>query len=280
MSDSGSPAIHASEIEFVSQIIRQAGKLALDMRQGVAVMEKAPGDFVTDADKAVSRMLVGALSGRFPGDLIVSEEGDRQQASPHRTWLIDPIDGTDHYMRNSQQFSVMVGILIDGVPRYGWVYVPTEQILYSGGPSMGAFKQHGDDLPMPIPASEPLSYRETKRIIIGRKDARMRPWLERMTNITIRQVGSIGVKVCWVIDDRADVVAQLHGRMKVWDTAGPAALALGAGLEVGTGAELKEELPFPQVYDPSTFEQRFPVVIGKPGSLDWSRQFLMREPAI
>ncbi|MGH9552500.1 MAG: 3'(2'),5'-bisphosphate nucleotidase CysQ family protein [Terriglobales bacterium] len=273
------PCVHATEIDLVCDLARRAGKLALEMRAGVAVMEKAPGDVVTAADKAVSRLIVSELSERFPGDLIVSEEGDRQQASSNRTWLIDPIDGTDHYVKNSKQFSVMIGVLFEGYAGYGWVYKPVEDMLYFGGPGLGAFRQIGESIPEPLAAAEPLAGREYKRLIIGRRDARMRPWLERMPDVTLRQVGSMGVKVSWILEDRADLVAQMHGRMSVWDTCAPAAIALGAGLEVGSGNDLQPTLPFPKTFEPDTFVQSFPIVIGVPGTLKWARDFLLHEPA-
>jgi 3'-phosphoadenosine 5'-phosphosulfate (PAPS) 3'-phosphatase len=91
-------------------------------------------------------------------------------------------------------------------------------------------------------------------------------------------VGSIGVKVIWVLEDRADIVAQLHGRMSVWDTAAPWAIALGAGCEAGAGDDLESRIPFPDVYEPATFKHAFPIVIGRPGTLDWCRKWLMTEP--
>jgi 3'(2'), 5'-bisphosphate nucleotidase len=270
-------SLDQADINFVSNLAVEAGRMALDMRQRIQVSEKAPGDYVTDADQAVSRLIVSSLCRRMPGDLIVSEEGDRQQARSHRTWLVDPIDGTDHYMRNSRQFSVMIGLLVDGEPAYGWVYQPTEEILYFGGPGSGTFMQKINCDPAAVVVSERLDQQKVKRIIIGRRDSRNRPWLANMNDLRLFQVGSMGIKVIFVLEDRADMVAQLHGRMNVWDSAGPAAIALGAGLEVGSGPELAPHLPYPDVFDESTFRQQFPIVIGRPGTLAWAREFLMKE---
>jgi 3'(2'), 5'-bisphosphate nucleotidase len=267
-----------ADIDFVCNLAVEAGKVALSMQKGVHVSEKAPGDYVTDADKAVSRLIVAALAQRMQDDLIVSEEGDRQQARSQRTWLIDPIDGTDHYMKNSRQYSVMIGLLVDGNPHFGWVYEPTEEKLYFGGREHGAFKQEGNRSAEPLAPMEHLSKQEVKRIIIGRRDARNRPWLEPMSSLRLFQVGSVGVKVIFVLENRADMVAQLHGRMNVWDSAGPAALALAAGLEVGSGDALSDGLPYPELFEESTFRQTFPIVIGRPGTLEWARQYLMQEP--
>jgi 3'-phosphoadenosine 5'-phosphosulfate (PAPS) 3'-phosphatase len=249
------------------------------MRAGVSVSEKAPGDLVTTADRALSKLIVGALSQRMPNDLIVSEEGDRQQIASARTWLIDPIDGTDHYVRNSRQFSVMIGLVIEQVPVFGWVYQPTEQVLFFGGPSYGTHVQRQEQAPVPVKVHGQLKDPAATRLIIGRGDARRRPWLEGMPGLTMKAVGSMGVKVIWILEARADVVAQMHGRMSVWDTAGPAAIALGAGLQVGTGDDLSEDLKFPNTYDTATFKQGFPIVMGVPGTLEWARKCLLKQPS-
>jgi len=260
--------------------VKEAGTLSLQMRSDLSVSEKGPGDFVTDADRALSKLLVFKISQRMPGDLIVSEEGDRQQAASRRTWLIDPIDGTDHYLhKKSDQFSVMVGLVLDGVPAYGWVCQPARNIIYHGGVGFGAFVQVGDAAETRLADLESIISRDTKRIIIGRRDSRNRPWLRDMTDVSTMAVGSVGVKVIWVLENRADIVAQMHGLMSVWDTAAPAALALGAGMEVGTDEELKP-LRFPAVYDASTYKQRFPVVFGRPGTIEWSRKHLMTKPSL
>lgn len=263
-----------SDIQFVSHLAKRAGQVALSMRANLNVSEKAPGDVVTDADRAISKLIVDALAERFPDDLIVSEEGDRHKANSQRAWLIDPIDGTDQYVGNSDQFSVMIGLLEAGKPAYGWVFQPTKHRLYCGGPGQGAWLDAGDEAVKPVSAVGGLDEREQIRLIIGKRDSRSRPWLAEMPQVTMRFVGSMGVKVIWVLEERADVVAQLHGKMSVWDTAGPAALALGAGLEVVSGDFFQAGLAFPERFEPATYRQAFPIVVGRAGTLAWSRRYL------
>src|SRR6185437_14481709 len=94
------------DINFVNDLSRAAGKLALRMRADAVISEKSgPRDFVTDADVACSQLIVEKLKTRFPQDSIISEEdsADGAQTSfdpaasstAERTWMIDPIDGTE-----------------------------------------------------------------------------------------------------------------------------------------------------------------------------------------
>ena len=126
-----------ADIDYVSDLTQEAGALAASMREGVFIEEKTgPDDKVTAADFTLSKLLVTNLHKRFPNDKIVSEEDDAKDGFTNRLWLIDPIDGTDNYIRNDGQWSVMVGLLIDLKPVFGWVMAPANMTLYFGGPHM------------------------------------------------------------------------------------------------------------------------------------------------
>ena len=131
------------DIEYVSNLAILAGKRAAEMWEGVVVQEKGdPHDKVTAADYELSRMIVGALSQRFPKDIIVSEEDDahKRDSTDDRVWLIDPIDGTENYISNDGQYAVMIGLLIESQPVFGWVYAPAIRTLYFGRPQFGAWR--------------------------------------------------------------------------------------------------------------------------------------------
>ena len=215
---------------------------------------------VTAADLALSHMIVGALTERFKGDQIISEEGDKpaSQQAKSRQWLIDPIDGTQNYIMGDGQYCVMVGLLVDGAPAYGWVFAPATGKLYHGGPGLGSYSNavHYNSV-------APLSSCETVRLLMGSRDRKAHPWVLDLPGVSIVKTGSVGLKVGLILDDLGDVFIHLSGKLKVWDTAGPAAIALGAGMEVGTagGGTLQFYLP-----DVSHKES---VVMGRPGTLAW-----------
>ena len=84
------------------------------------------------------------------------------------------------------------------------------------------------------------------------------------------KTGSIGLKVAKVLDREADVFVHLSGKLKTWDTAGPAAVALGGQLDVGRLDG--DGLP----YDLSNVRQECSVIMGRPGALLWARKHLER----
>jgi 3'(2'), 5'-bisphosphate nucleotidase len=243
------------------------------MREGVAIAEKSgPQDKVTAADLALSKLITEELIERFPDDVVISEEDSHPTEcnSKDRIWLVDPIDGTDNYIRNDGQYAVMIGLLEGMTPVFGWVYAPVPDLLYFGGPKFGAWvSRHGAEA-YQIDELLPLGSTGTTRVMMGFRDRKNHPWVTELPEVEWVKSGSVGLKVGKILDGAADMFIHLSGKLKVWDTAGPVAIALGAGLEIGRLDVDGLDFPLPNV------EHQCSVVIGRTGSLLWSRNTLIR----
>lgn len=60
---------------------------------------KQDGSVVTRVDKEIEASIVTYVRGRFPEDSIVREEGEGYVGSSDFVWHIDPIDGTNNFLR-------------------------------------------------------------------------------------------------------------------------------------------------------------------------------------
>ena len=259
------------DIQFVADLAIRAGKLAVEMRDTVDVKHKTgPNDLVTCADIALSKLILQELSLRFPDDQIISEEEPPGKATANgRTWLVDPIDGTDNYVRNDSQYAVMIGLLLNGNAEFGCVYCPPLDYCYYGGNQFGVYKIEGLQAPRLVRHSFPANMAPPVRLMMGWRDRKKNPWIKDLPDINWLESGSIGVKVAKVLNDEADVFVHLSGKLKLWDTAGPVAIALGAGLEVGTMKDDELSFPLPEIAHGTV------VIIGRPGSLAWTRKTLV-----
>lgn len=145
-----------SDIEFVRKLAIRAGQSAIQLRDGVTVKEKSgPDDPVTSADIELSKILVEGLRQRFSSDEIISEEDKTHPSSiaNSRVWLIDPIDGTKNYISRNGQYSVMLGLLVNRKPVFGFVYEAEAKRMYFGGPNYGAFVIDESDQQKNYPAA-------------------------------------------------------------------------------------------------------------------------------
>lgn len=201
------------------------------------VSEKGPNDYVTSIDRFLDEKLSAAFGDLFPLDGIITEENAASRAAfganYRRLWCIDPLDGTEEFIRGKLHYALMVGLLQDSEPIAGWIYAPAFEQMYFGGKDWGLFQTVGEEEPRAIELHQPQPpSAENCRIVLGDKDqknygeaiARIIPGAE------FYSLGSFGLKVLEVILGRAGLYLYLNGRVKVWDTAGPIALAKAAGL--------------------------------------------------
>lgn len=100
---------------------------------------------VTDADRAVEKLIREQLALHRPDDLIVGEEfgGDFALAAGRR-WIIDPIDGTKNYMRGVPVWANLISLAVDDQIVVGVVAAPAMNRRWWAGAGLGAFTQDAD----------------------------------------------------------------------------------------------------------------------------------------
>ena len=95
--------------------------------RGLSTENKAEGslyDPVTQVDRAVERALRSLIETRFPRDGIVGEEYGALRDDARRVWSLDPIDGTRQLVCGLPTWTVLVGLVEDGVPIAGMIDTP------------------------------------------------------------------------------------------------------------------------------------------------------------
>jgi len=91
----------------------EAGAAVVRARYGtpLARIDKAPGDFATEADIESEHAIMNVLRGARPTDGLIGEEaGAAGPASATRTWLIDPLCGTLNYAAQTPLVAVNVAL--------------------------------------------------------------------------------------------------------------------------------------------------------------------------
>lgn len=256
--------------EKIRGVIRYWGYQAGKLRQTFQVNEKGPGDYVTSVDYLLDQQLSTALTYFCPQDGVITEENFQSRSLFHsslsRLWLIDPLDGTEDFIQGNHSYAVMVGLLQACQPIAGWVYSPAQDHMVWGGRDWGLFQTVGNHLPQPLPSVAPAPPTAGFcPVLIGHRDrANFGVAIARLIpEIQFYSLGSFGLKVLEVVQGRAGLYLYCNRRVKLWDTTGPIALALAAGLvccdlegqplEFGAGA-----------VDPDLLAHRQTIVVGWP----------------
>ena len=119
---------YESELEAALEAARCAARVILDLYARFRAIPDAPADISTEADRWSQEVILDHLHAVFPADALCAEESTPAFASlpssAVRTWVVDPIDGTRGFARKNGEFSVMVGLVADGVSVVGVVLEP------------------------------------------------------------------------------------------------------------------------------------------------------------
>jgi myo-inositol-1(or 4)-monophosphatase len=125
-------------LDFAIDVATQAGQQALGYyRSGVTVEWKPDQSPVTAADRACEELLRRSIEHHFPDHAIVGEElGETDRDSRHR-WFIDPIDGTQSFIRGVPLWGVLLGLEIDADMVVGVVNLPALGEIVTAATGLG-----------------------------------------------------------------------------------------------------------------------------------------------
>lgn len=207
--------------------------LAYYRQVSLAVDEAADGP-VTAADRASHRVIVEFLQRLHPQDPIRSEEARHDEplgAPPRgRLWVVDPLDGTREFIDGIGEFSVMVGLAVDGRAVLGAVYRPDPGVLYLGVSDRAAWRiEDSDRTIQPLRISEVAG--DGLRFVRSRShpDPKLQDLERALEPTEVLVSGSVGVKCAIIAEGRADLYVHPVPYLKEWDTCAPEAVLRGAG---------------------------------------------------
>jgi len=222
-----------TELQTACRLAREAGRLILKFyyTPGNHIEWKTPTEPVTYADKAANRFIVDSLRREFPDDGILAEESldtDRR-LSCDRVWVIDPLDGTKEYIKHNGEFSVMIGLAVNGVPVVGAVYQPTTDVLYYASQGHGAFVER-DGETRRVTVSETTSPSEMCLVVSrSHKDAVVEEIRNQLGIQREIESGSVGLKVGRIVERDCDLYIHVSNKTRQWDACAPDIILREAG---------------------------------------------------
>lgn len=89
-------------------------------------------DLVTSVDKNVEKYLIEQLEKYFPDADIIGEESGICDKHSNKVWLIDPIDGTANFVKQNEDYCVMMAYFEDNIPMLSYIYnVYRDELTYA-----------------------------------------------------------------------------------------------------------------------------------------------------
>jgi len=94
--------------------------------------QKYDGSVVTEVDTAIERNLKQWIKNYFPSDAMYGEEEGFVSGTSEYVWVIDPIDGTDNFVRKIPFFAITVARLGNQTEgTFSIIYNPVSRQLFS-----------------------------------------------------------------------------------------------------------------------------------------------------
>jgi histidinol-phosphatase len=117
-----------------------AAELALaHFESGVSATLKPDGTPVTEADRAVERLLRETLAAARPGDAFLGEELG-QLGAGDRVWILDPIDGTGFFSRGDPNWRIHIALEVHGTTEVALVTSPALRRCWWATRGRGSFE--------------------------------------------------------------------------------------------------------------------------------------------
>ena len=135
------PPADPSLLEEVVALAREAGAMTLEDFRTDRVVSRTKGEdsTVTETDLAVEGFLRERITTRHPGDAIVGEELPDQPGVTGRTWVLDPIDGTESFAHGVVTYSTMIAVIDEHGPEIGVICSPAVDETVWAGRGLGCF---------------------------------------------------------------------------------------------------------------------------------------------
>ncbi|HET6361841.1 MAG TPA: 3'(2'),5'-bisphosphate nucleotidase CysQ [Gemmatimonadota bacterium] len=232
LSKTAGPA--GADLAVAASAALAGGLAALELyeRDDLAVEDPTGGGPVTAADQASQEAILEVLGRQRRDEPILSEEAPAPAGlAEARLWVVDPLDGTREFIDRIGEFSVMVGLAVEGAAELGAVYQPATDRLFAGAAGVGAWRIEDASA---RPRTERLATRpvhEPLRFVRSRShpDDRIRRLEAALGEVEVILSGSAGSKCALVASGEADLYVHPVPYLKEWDTCAPEAMLRAAG---------------------------------------------------
>ncbi len=217
-------------LEALAVAARAAGAEILKLvAAGFEVETKSDQSPVTVCDRAAEAIILDALAAAAPGVPVIAEEevaAGRIPAHGATYFLVDPLDGTREFVRGGDDYTVNIGLIVDGSPVLGVVYQPATGTLWGGLVGEGAYvEEHGERRAIRCRALG------EQRAAVASKSHLNQATVDYLAEaIGVCEHVSVGssLKFCLVAEGRVDIYPRLSPTSE-WDTAAGHAVLLAAG---------------------------------------------------
>ena len=173
---------------------------------------KPDGTLITACDRWSDQTLVEGLAREFPGEDVLSEEGNKTVPATNHYWVVDPLDGTTNFTAGIPYWAISLARFENGVPVLAVLDVPPLRQRIVAARGLGAWR-NGKRLEPPMGHADAAGCASLCSRSIGvlqKLSNRRFPGKIRLLGVASLNLVSVGM---------GQTVAALEATPKLWDLA-------------------------------------------------------------
>ena len=208
-------------LDVFADHLKSQKSLTIELKHGYEV--------VSEVDKLSSEFLIERLEKILPGVPAISEESPPEafRRTPERFWLIDPLDGTQNFIRGIPHATICVSLVEAGIPVIGVtknIYTGDLYYAWQGG---GFYRNRARAYRVPNSDGKTIlstGFAHDKSL----HAQHLRNLIAVLPHFTdMRRFASFGMDMCWLCEGRLDASFEI---LAPWDFYAGWAMAKQVGL--------------------------------------------------
>jgi 3'(2'), 5'-bisphosphate nucleotidase len=222
-----------SRIGELYKICNEAGAVIMEVYQNLKPHEvsyKSDYSPVTEADLQSNRILTSGLRDLDASVPVISEESPIEDYAERRkyrkVWLLDPLDGTQGFIRKTGEFAINAALILDEKVVAGIIYLPGENKMYYAVQGYGAHEYSTGEK---LSVSSFRKGQPSLKMLTSKhhKDAETAEWIQNFNSPEKIAIGG-SLKFIHIATGKADYYPRLSSLME-WDAAAGHILITEAG---------------------------------------------------
>jgi len=166
-----------AQLKTVAEILQSAARTEIlprfrQLASDQVRQKSSIHDVVTDADVAAEKVIADALVRRFPGAVVIGEEGVSADpsilgrlAGADLAFLVDPVDGTKNFASGLPLFGVMAAVVASGEVVGGVIYDPILDDFAFSLRGEGAWTESADGVTKDLRVASPCGISEMNGLV-------------------------------------------------------------------------------------------------------------------
>lgn len=126
------------ELDFSLGLVKDAYEM-VKYNNNFEIYSKDDSTLVTDCDMVIEKYLLDNISKKYFGDHFITEENFPNNELRDRTWIIDPIDGTAHFLKKDGFWGIQLAFYDKDCVKFSVIYLPSRNELYYAAENQGAY---------------------------------------------------------------------------------------------------------------------------------------------